>query len=141
MTIVQWLLLPAFIHVAWVYRASRVRMGGREAARGARWPREARATWRSTIRAGRMSIRKLDNNYNNQFELPVLLLRHPAADAHAGEGGLAAGGAGLGLRRQPHRAQPHPHGRQRRDAALAGLPDRLRHRRRSCGCGSASAST
>ena len=70
MTIVQWLLLPAFLHVGWIYIVA-VRMGA--AKRGAlrdgrvkladvavdnsRWPDD---------------VRKANNNYNNQFELPVL---------------------------------------------------------------------
>lgn len=70
MTIVQWLLLPAFIHAGWIYLVA-VRMGS--AKRGA-------------VRAGRVTlfdvavdnsrwpddVRKITNNYNNQFELPVL---------------------------------------------------------------------
>ena len=69
MTIVQWLLLPAFIHVAWIYVIA-FRMGAskqravREGVKltdvaldNSRWPDETR---------------KLNNNYNNQFELPVL---------------------------------------------------------------------
>lgn len=70
MTIVQWLLLPAFIHVAWLY-ALTMRMGAAKkralreggvkladvAVDNSRWPDH---------------VRKLNNNYNNQFELPVL---------------------------------------------------------------------
>ena len=70
MSIVQWLLLPAFIHVGWVYLIA-VRMGGAKqralrqgrvklsevALDNSRWPDE---------------VRKINNNYNNQFELPVL---------------------------------------------------------------------
>ena len=69
MTIVQWLLLPAFVHVAWVYLIA-FRMG---------------AAKQRDVREGLVSIkdvaldnsrwtdrtRKLNNNYNNQFELPV----------------------------------------------------------------------
>ena len=70
MTIVQWLLLPAFIHVGWVLvllvRMGRVRMAA--VRKGAvtieeialdnrRWPDE---------------VRKFSNNYDNQFQLPVL---------------------------------------------------------------------
>ena len=70
MTIVQWLLLPAFIHVGWVMlllvRMGRVRMAA--VRKGAvtieeialdnrRWPDE---------------VRKFSNNYDNQFQLPVL---------------------------------------------------------------------
>jgi hypothetical protein len=69
MTIVQWLLLPAFIHVAWVYvLALRMGLSKQQAVRqgvklkdvaldNAGWPE---------------ATRKLNNNYNNQFELPVL---------------------------------------------------------------------
>jgi len=70
MTIVQWLLLPAFIHVGWIYivaarmgsaKSRAVREGGVKlgdvAVDNARWPDE---------------VRKVNNNYNNQFELPVL---------------------------------------------------------------------
>ena len=70
MTIVQWLLLPAFVHVAWV-TALGIRLGRartRAAAAGevkikdialdsSRWPAD---------------VRKLSNNYDNQFQLPVL---------------------------------------------------------------------
>ncbi len=68
MTIVQWLLLPAFIHVGWVYLLA-VRMGAAKkravrdgvkladvAVDNSRWPDD---------------VRKINNNYNNQFELPV----------------------------------------------------------------------
>ena len=69
MTIVQWRLLPAFVHVAWVYLIA-FRMG---------------AAKQRDVREGLVSIkdvaldnsrwtdrtRKLNNNYNNQFELPV----------------------------------------------------------------------
>jgi hypothetical protein len=69
-TIVQWLLLPAFIHVGWIYlialrmgasKQRAVREGGVKltdvALDNAGWPE---------------ATRKLNNNYNNQFELPVL---------------------------------------------------------------------
>lgn len=70
MNIVQWLLLPAFVHVAWVTSLG-VRMGrartravkdGRVRMRdvsidNSRWPDD---------------IRKLSNNYDSQFQLPVL---------------------------------------------------------------------
>lgn len=70
MTVTQWLLLPAFIHVALVLVIG-VRMGRarfRSASTGAvkikdvavdnsRWPED---------------VRKIANNYQNQFELPVL---------------------------------------------------------------------
>ena len=69
MTIVQWLLLPAFVHVAWIYVIA-FRMGAAKqravrqgvkltdvALDNSRWPDDTR---------------KLNNNYNNQFELPVL---------------------------------------------------------------------
>ena len=69
MTIVQWLLLPAFIHVALV-NVLALRMGAlrtRAAREGrvklsdvaldnSRWPDE---------------VRKFANNYDNQFQLPV----------------------------------------------------------------------
>lgn len=70
MTIVQWLLLPAFVHVAWVLvlllRMGAVRMAAVRAGRvrieeialdGSRWPDD---------------VRKFSNNYDNQFQLPVL---------------------------------------------------------------------
>lgn len=69
MTIVQWLLLPAFIHVALVYVVA-FRMGAakqrdvREG--GVRLEDVALDNSRWTERT-----RKLNNNYNNQFELPV----------------------------------------------------------------------
>jgi len=70
MTIVQWLLLPAFIQVLWVTvlgirmgrarvrvaRASKVRLKD-IALNSSAWPDE---------------VRKLSNNYDNQFQLPVL---------------------------------------------------------------------
>ena len=69
MSIVQWLLLPAFVQVFWV-TALAIRMG--------------RARTRA-VRAGQVKIkdvaldssrwpddvRKLSNNYDNQFQLPV----------------------------------------------------------------------
>ena len=70
MTIVQWLLLPAFAHVVWVTilglrmgsaRTRAVREGKvriRDVALdNSRWPDE---------------VRKLSNSYDNQFQLPVL---------------------------------------------------------------------
>ena len=70
MTIEHWLLLPAFLHVGWVYLLA-VRMGAAKqravrsgavkladvALDNAGWPDD---------------VRKLNNNYNNQFELPLL---------------------------------------------------------------------
>ncbi len=69
MTIVQWLLLPAFMHVALVYVVA-LRMGIAKrrgiksgvkladiALDNTRWPDDTR---------------KIANNYSNQFELPVL---------------------------------------------------------------------
>jgi len=70
MTIVQWLLLPAFIHVGLIYLVA-ARMGGAKqravraglvklgdvALDNTRWPED---------------VRKINNNYNNQFELPLL---------------------------------------------------------------------
>jgi hypothetical protein len=69
MTIVQWLLLPAFLHVALVYVVA-LRMGvakkrglksgiklAEVALDNSRWPEDTR---------------KVTNNYSNQFELPVL---------------------------------------------------------------------
>ena len=69
MTIVQWLLLPAFIHVALIYVVA-FRMGAakqrdlREG--GVRIEDVALDNSRWSERT-----RKLNNNYNNQFELPV----------------------------------------------------------------------
>jgi hypothetical protein len=70
MTIVQWLLLPAFIHVAWVmllgFRMGRARTGAIRAGRAriaeialdnTRWPDD---------------VRKFANNYDNQFQVPML---------------------------------------------------------------------
>ena len=70
MTVVQWLLLPAFAHVALVFivGTGMGRSRFRSASRGevkirdvaldnSRWPDE---------------VRKFANNYQNQFELPVL---------------------------------------------------------------------
>lgn len=70
MTIVQWLLLPAFVHVFWLLFLAR-RMGNARvkavrsghvkirdvALDSSRWPDD---------------IRKLSNNYDNQFQLPML---------------------------------------------------------------------
>jgi hypothetical protein len=70
MTIVQWLLLPAFIHVGWVYLIA-VRMGAAK----------RRAVREGQVKLGDVAVdnsrwpdgvRKINNNYNNQFELPVL---------------------------------------------------------------------
>ena len=70
MTIVQWLLLPAFLHVAWVmalgFRMGRARTAAIRAGRAriaeialdnTRWPDD---------------VRKLANNYDNQFQAPML---------------------------------------------------------------------
>ena len=70
MTIVQWLLLPAFLHVAWVmalgFRMGRARTAAIRAGRAriaeialdnTRWPDD---------------VRKLANNYDNQFQVPML---------------------------------------------------------------------
>jgi hypothetical protein len=70
MTIVQWLLLPAFIHVAWVmalgFRMGRARTGAIRAGRArmeeialdnTRWPDD---------------VRKFANNFDNQFQVPML---------------------------------------------------------------------
>jgi hypothetical protein len=70
MTIAQWLLLPAFIHVALVFyvgaamgrarfkaaRAGRVKVRD-IAVDNSRWPED---------------VKKIANNYQNQFEVPVL---------------------------------------------------------------------
>jgi len=69
MSIVQWLLLPAFVQVFWV-TALAIRMGRARtravrsgqvkikdvALDNSRWPED---------------VRKLSNNYDNQFQLPV----------------------------------------------------------------------
>ena len=69
MTIVQWLLLPAFLHVGWIYLIA--------ARMGAAKQRDVRG---GHVKIGDVSLdnsrwsentRKLNNNYNNQFELPV----------------------------------------------------------------------
>ena len=70
MTLTQWLLLPAFVHVAMVYgigglmgqaRVRAARSGAVKisdiAVDNSRWPEEAR---------------KIGNNFQNQFEVPVL---------------------------------------------------------------------
>jgi hypothetical protein len=70
MTIVQWLLLPAFLHVAWVmalgFRMGRARTAAIRAGRAriaeialdnTRWPDD---------------VRKFANNYDNQFQVPML---------------------------------------------------------------------
>ncbi|MCA3556575.1 MAPEG family protein [Aestuariivirga sp.] len=70
MTVVQWLLLPAFVHVAWTValglRMGQARMKAVKAGRvkladialdSSRWPDD---------------VRKLANNYDNQFQVPVL---------------------------------------------------------------------
>lgn len=69
MTIVQWLLLPAFIHVAWIYVIA-LRMGlskQRAVREGVKLTDVAldNSGWPD-------ATRKLNNNYDNQFELPVL---------------------------------------------------------------------
>lgn len=70
MTIVQWLLLPAFLHFAWVmalgFRMGRARTAAIRDGRAripeialdnTRWPDD---------------VRKLANNYDNQFQVPML---------------------------------------------------------------------
>jgi hypothetical protein len=70
MTIVQWLLLPAFIQVAWVI-ALGIRMG-RARVRSAR-AREVRLeTIALNSSAWPDEVRKFSNNYDNQFQLPML---------------------------------------------------------------------
>ena len=70
MTIVQWLLLPAFIHVGLIFVIA-FRMG----------LAKQRAVREDGVKLEDVSLdnrgwpedtRKLNNNYNNQFELPVL---------------------------------------------------------------------
>jgi len=70
MTIVQWLLLPAFVHVGLVFVIA-FRMGASK----------QRAVREQGVRLADVALdnagwpagtRKLNNNYNNQFELPVL---------------------------------------------------------------------
>lgn len=70
MTIVQWLLLPAFIHVAWVmllgFRMGRARTGAIRAGRA----RIAEIALDNT--AWPDDVRKFANNYDNQFQVPML---------------------------------------------------------------------
>lgn len=70
MTIVQWLLLPAFVHVGLVFVIA-FRMGAAK----------QRAVREQGVKLADVALdntgwpadtRKLNNNYNNQFELPVL---------------------------------------------------------------------
>ena len=69
MTIVQWLLLPAFVHVAWVL-ALAIRMG-RARVRVARAGQVKIRDVALDNRAWPDDIRKLSNNYDNQFQLPL----------------------------------------------------------------------
>lgn len=72
MTIVQWLLLPAFIQVLWTTVLG-IRMGrARVSAARARQVRLKDVALNSS--AWPDEIRKLSNNYDNQFQLPVLFL-------------------------------------------------------------------
>jgi len=72
MTIVQWLLLPAFVQVLWTTVLG-IRMGrARVSAARARQVRLKDVALNSS--AWPDEIRKLSNNYDNQFQLPVLFL-------------------------------------------------------------------
>ena len=69
MTIVQWLLLPTFVHVAWVLAlASRM---GRARVRAARAGKVKVKDVALDNRAWPDEIRKLSNSYDNQFQLPM----------------------------------------------------------------------
>lgn len=70
MTVLQWLLLPAFVHVALVFYVG-TRMG-RARFKAAR---EGRVKVKDVIVDGSKwpdDVRKFSNNYQNQFEVPVL---------------------------------------------------------------------
>jgi hypothetical protein len=69
MTIVQWLLLPAFVHVAWVFGLA-TRMG-RARVRAARAGKVKVKDVALDNRAWPDDIRKLSNSYDNQFQLPM----------------------------------------------------------------------
>lgn len=69
MTIVQWLLVPAFVHVAWVF-ALATRMG-RARVRAARSGKVKVRDVAIDNRGWPDDIRKLSNNYDNQFQLPL----------------------------------------------------------------------
>lgn len=70
MTIVQWLLLPAFIQVLWVTVLG-IRMG-RARVRVARAGKVRLKDIALNSSAWPDEVRKLSNNYDNQFQLPVL---------------------------------------------------------------------
>ncbi|MFO1133090.1 MAG: MAPEG family protein [Hyphomicrobiales bacterium] len=70
MTIVQWLLLPAFVQVAWV-TALGIRMG-RARVRVARAGQVRLKDIALNSSAWPEEVRKLSNNYDNQFQLPLL---------------------------------------------------------------------
>ncbi|MCX7348921.1 MAG: MAPEG family protein [Alphaproteobacteria bacterium] len=70
MTIVQWLLLPAFIHVAWI-TALGIRMG-RARVRAARAGQVKVRDVALDNRGWPDEVLKLSNNYDNQFQLPML---------------------------------------------------------------------
>lgn len=70
MNIVQWLLLPALIHVVWVTVLG-IRMGRARTAA----VRSGLVTMKDiALDASRWpdDVRKLSNNYDNQFQIPVL---------------------------------------------------------------------
>ena len=69
MTIVQWLLLPTFVHVAWVFWLA-TRMG-RARVRSARAGQVKMKDVALDNRAWPDEVRKLSNNYDNQFQLPL----------------------------------------------------------------------
>ncbi len=70
MTVVQWLLLPAFIHVALVFY-----VGGRMGRARFQAARQGRVKVNDIANDGSKwpdDVRKFANNYQNQFEVPVL---------------------------------------------------------------------
>ena len=110
MSLTQWLLLPAFVHVALTFAVG-VRMGRArfKAARAGRVKVSEVA-----VDSGKWpdDVRKIANNYQNQFEVPVLFYALLPLLLATGKVDGVSVIAGLGLRRQPHRAQHCPSGLQ-----------------------------
>jgi hypothetical protein len=69
-TLAQWLLLPAFIHVGWIFALVLRLGGGRVHSARAREVNIKEVAFDNSKWPGK--LRQLASNYENQFEIPVL---------------------------------------------------------------------
>lgn len=90
MTLTQWLLLPAFAHVTLVFAVG-VRMGLARFGAARRGSVKLRDVAVDNSRCRPEDVRKLANNYQNQFEVPVLYYAGLALLLATGTRGLGAG--------------------------------------------------